>query len=188
MNFHSFMKKKQASQATLNEIRDFMRHLTANKHFLGKDEWMYLRTIRAKKKSISWIREYLELATKTEVQNMILDYLNQRPRIEVEKIIYAKRLAEIIQPQVPKFLLPLLVERILEVSKPFHTRPQSDENYIAVIQAELTEVHSLMNLLAVSERVFTDAEKKLAERFDDMGSHVKKGRGGDSVSSPPPAT
>lgn len=77
------------------------------------------------------------------------------------------RMVDVIQPQVPKFLLPLMFERILEVSQSFHSRPQADEKYLEVIEPELREVREVMNLLIVSERLFNDAEKILKQRFAD---------------------
>lgn len=177
MDFQSFIEKQKASQKSLMAIREFTKHLSRNKHFLGKDEWNYLPVMRARKNDISWILPFLELATEQKVAEMFLDYLSKRPRLQIDKESYVERMVEIIQPQVPSFLLPLMFERILEVSQTFHARPQADEKYLEVIEAELAEVKEVMNLLIVSERLLNDAERDLSRRFTDRTAADRQGRG-----------
>jgi hypothetical protein len=95
----------------------------------------------------------------------MLDFLSKRPRLQIDTESYVQRIVDIIQPQVPKFLLPLMFERICEVSQPFHARPQTDEKYLEVIEAELRDVREVMNLLVVSERLFKEVEASLRDRF-----------------------
>lgn len=167
MNYHTFKEMKAKSHDSLTALKDFTRHLSANRHFLGRQEWSYLPKIRSQKNDISWICPFLELASPHQVEAMLMDYIAKRPRLQIDTESYVMRMVDVIQPQVPKFLLPLMFERILEVSQSFHSRPQADEKYLEVIEPELREVREVMNLLIVSERLFNDAEKILKQRFAD---------------------
>jgi len=177
MDFQLFKEKQRASHQSLTAIKEFTKHLNNNRHFLGKEEWNYLPKIRAKKNDISWILDFLELPSEQQVAQMLLDYLSKRPRLQIDKESYVERMVEVIQPQVPSFLLPLMFERILEVSQAFHARPQSDEKYLEVIQSELAEVKDLMYLLIVSERMLDEAERNLSRRFAEKTVEDRKGRG-----------
>ena len=177
MDFQSFKEKQAASQASLTAIQEFTKHLSRNKHFLGKEEWRYLPKIRARKSDISWILGFLELASEQQVSEFLWAYLAKRPRLQIDKESYVERMVEFIQPQVPQFLLQLMFERILEVSQPFHARPQADEKYLEVISVELQAVKDVMNLMIVSERIFDDAEKELSRRFAEEDGDERKGRG-----------